>query len=76
MLNPRTGRRCGGSESQSVSRQLDWAQTTADTSPSVAQRVTTLPVPSLTAALDHLDAIDLCAFRVAPRGRRCRRWPQ
>jgi hypothetical protein len=30
MLSPRTERRCGGSESQSVSRQLDWTQRTAD----------------------------------------------
>jgi hypothetical protein len=34
VTNPRTERRRGGSESQSVSSQLDWTQGTADVSPS------------------------------------------
>lgn len=42
----------GAGVRESVSGQLDWAHDTANASPSVAQCVTRLPVPSLVAALD------------------------
>jgi hypothetical protein len=38
-------------------------------------RIVRLPVRSLTAALDYLDGIGLCACWTAPRRRRCKaRW--
>lgn len=45
---------------------------TRNTSPSDPRRVTTLPVLSLTLALDHLDHLGLCACWTAPRRRHWR----
>jgi hypothetical protein len=65
-----------GGRTELAGRAGDDDTRTRNNSPSVAQRATTSPVPSLTAVRDHLDRVGLCACWVAPPGRRCRRWPR
>ena len=61
----------------SQQRQLS-GPTVADALPAarrtMAGKVTCLPVPSLTTALDHLDAVGLCCCWTAPYRRRCKAW--
>jgi hypothetical protein len=69
----RTPAPVGGGRSELAGRAGDDDTRTRNNSPSVAQRVTALPVRSLTAALDLLDSLDLCCCWTAPHDRRCKR---